>query len=97
MIERSDFHHSTFVNRPSSFKSPSSFHKFRCQFRRLSHFQQWIKRIASVAIQVLFNKNREWSSRENMDINMEGISAGSTLKINAAIKILGISRQAGFA
>jgi len=46
---------------------------------------------------MLFNKNREWLRRENMDINMEGISAGSTLKINAAIKILGISRQAGFA
>jgi len=28
-------------------------------------------------------KDREWLSKENMDINSEGIIAGSTSKINA--------------
>jgi len=46
---------------------------------------------------VLFNKIEERLSRENRDINSEGISAGSTSKINAAMKILGINRRAGFA
>jgi hypothetical protein len=46
---------------------------------------------------VLFNKNRDWLRRKNMDINSEGISAGSTSKINAAMKILGINCRAGFA
>jgi hypothetical protein len=46
---------------------------------------------------VLFNKSREWLRRENMDMNSEGISAGSTSKINAAMVILGINRQAGSA
>jgi hypothetical protein len=45
----------------------------------------------------LFNKNREVLSRENMGMNSEGISAGSTLRIDAEMEILGINRQAGFA
>jgi hypothetical protein len=42
-------------------------------------------------------KSGERLRRENMDIDSEGISPGSTLKLTTALEIIGIKRQAGFA